>query len=43
MKILKQDNPTFRYVSPHTWIRKTNYLDLDFKAFWRLENSVKTS
>jgi hypothetical protein len=32
MKILKQDNPTFRYVSPRTWIRKTNYLDLDFKA-----------
>ena len=32
MKILKQDNPTFRYVSPRTWIRKTNYLNLDFKA-----------
>ena len=32
MKILKQDNPTFRYVSPRTWIRKTNYLDLDFNA-----------
>ncbi|HKE26948.1 MAG TPA: DinB family protein [Bryobacteraceae bacterium] len=32
LKILKQDNPTFRYVSPRTWIRKTNYLDLDFKA-----------
>jgi hypothetical protein len=32
MKILKQDNPTFRYVSPRTWIRKTNYPDLDFKA-----------
>src|SRR3954471_18337466 len=32
MKILKQDNPTFRYVSPRTWIKKTNYLHLDFKA-----------
>ena len=32
MRILKQDNPTFRYVSPRTWIRKTNYPDLDFKA-----------
>lgn len=32
MKILKQENPTLRYVSPHTWIRKTNYLDLDCKA-----------
>ena len=32
MKILEHDNPTFRYVSPRTWIRKTNYLELDFKA-----------
>ena len=32
MKILKQDNLTFRYVSPRTWIRKTNFLDLDFKV-----------
>src|SRR5215469_15435967 len=32
MKILTQDNPTFRHVSPRTWIRKTNYLDLDFKV-----------
>src|SRR5262245_24616270 len=31
MKILKQDNPTFRHVSPRTWVRKTNYLDLDFE------------
>jgi DinB superfamily len=32
VRILKHDIPTFRYVSPRTWIRKTNYLDLDFKA-----------
>jgi hypothetical protein len=32
MKILKQDNPTFRYVSPRGWIRKTNYLELEFNA-----------
>src|ERR1041384_5491222 len=31
-KILKQDSPTFRYVSPRGWIKKTNYLELDFKA-----------
>jgi hypothetical protein len=43
-KILKQDNPTFRHVSPRTWIRKTNYLALVFRApFWRSENSVRTS
>jgi hypothetical protein len=29
-KILSQNNPTFRYVSPRTWIRETNYLLLDF-------------
>ncbi len=32
MKILTQDNPTFPHISPRTWIRKTNHLDLDFKA-----------
>jgi hypothetical protein len=32
MKILQQDHPTFRHVSPRTWIRKTNYLHLDFEA-----------
>jgi len=32
MKILKQDNPTFRYISPRGWIRKTNYLELEFNA-----------
>jgi hypothetical protein len=31
-KILKQDNPTFRYVSPRGWLRKTNYLESEFKA-----------
>lgn len=32
LKILKEDNPTFRYVSPRTWIRKTNYPNSDFQA-----------
>lgn len=31
-KILKGNNPTFRYVSPRTWIRKTNYLNSNFQA-----------
>lgn len=31
-KILEQDNPTFRYVSPRTWIRETNYLNVDFRT-----------
>jgi hypothetical protein len=30
--ILTQNRPTLRYVSPRTWIRKTNYTDLTFDA-----------
>lgn len=32
MTMLIEDQPTFRYVSPRTWIRKTNYPDLEFQA-----------
>ena len=32
LKILKEDNPTFRHVSPRTWIRKTNYPNSNFQA-----------
>jgi hypothetical protein len=28
--MLAEDNPTLRYVSPRTWIRKTKYLDQAF-------------
>ena len=35
--MIAQDNPTIRYVSPRTWIRKTNYpeqtFDLSLHAF----------
>jgi hypothetical protein len=30
--MLAQDHPTLRYLSPRTWIRKTNYLELEFDA-----------
>lgn len=30
MAIVTQDRPTLRYVSPRTWIKKTNYADLTF-------------
>ncbi len=30
--MLEQDHPTLRYVSPRTWIRKTNYPSLEFHA-----------
>ena len=28
--MLADDHPTLRYVSPRTWVRKTDYLELDF-------------
>jgi hypothetical protein len=40
-KILKQDQPTFRYVSPRGWIKKTNYLELDFKASFLAFNTQR--
>jgi hypothetical protein len=30
-KIIAEDHPTIRAMSPRTWIRKTNYLDLQFR------------
>jgi hypothetical protein len=30
MRILAEDRPAFRAVSPRTWIEQTNYPDLDF-------------
>ena len=32
LAMIAQDHPTLRYVSPRTWIRKTNYLEIDFHA-----------
>lgn len=29
-RMLAEDHPTIRYVSPRGWIRKTDYLDRDF-------------
>lgn len=28
--LVREDNPTFRAINPRTWLRKTDYLDLDF-------------
>ncbi|MGC1378391.1 MAG: DinB family protein [Anaerolineales bacterium] len=30
--MLTQDHPTLRYVLPRTWIKKTNYPELEFRA-----------
>ena len=33
--ILAEDHPTFRAVNPRTWIKQTDYLDLDFRPSFR--------
>jgi DinB family protein len=33
--IVAEDHPTFRAVNPRTWIRQTNYLDLEFRSSFR--------
>ena len=50
MAMITRDHPTLRYVSPRTWIRRTDYPDLEFRpsldAFTRqrkeLLKSLKT-
>ncbi|HEX9036991.1 MAG TPA: DinB family protein [Ktedonobacterales bacterium] len=34
-QIIAEDHPTFRAVNPLTWIKQTNYLDLDFASSLR--------
>ncbi len=31
MVMIAQDHPTLRYISPRTWIRKTDYPGLEFR------------
>src|SRR5262249_52427032 len=32
MDMITRDHPTLRYISPRTWIRKTDYLELEFQG-----------
>jgi len=32
MDMISRDHPTLRYISPRTWIRKTDYLELEFQG-----------
>jgi hypothetical protein len=32
LAMIAQDHPTLRYVSPRTWMKKTTYATLDFRA-----------
>ena len=45
--MIEQDHPILRYVSPRTWIRKTDYLELEFgsslQAFTKQRNDLVKS
>jgi hypothetical protein len=32
LAMIAEDNPTLRYISPRTWMRKTDYLEQEFHA-----------
>lgn len=36
MTMLAQDTPTLRAINPRTWIKRTNYLELDFQPSLRV-------
>ena len=44
LAMISQDHPTLRYISPRTWMRKTNYPEQDFhtslEAFTRQRNEL---
>jgi hypothetical protein len=44
LKMIEQNHPTIRYVSPRTWIRRTNYTELEFdrsfEAFTNQRNEL---
>jgi hypothetical protein len=35
VEMITRDHPTLRYISPRTWIRKTDYLELEFRGSLR--------
>ena len=45
--MIAENNPTLRYVSPRTWIKKTNYLEqafhTSFQAFAQQRTDLLTS
>src|SRR5689334_14803869 len=47
LAMIAQDHPTLRYISPRTWIRKTDYPELEFhlslEVFARQRNELLNS
>lgn len=41
-RMIKEDHPTIRYVSPRGWIKKTDYLDQGFRVSLRAFSESRT-
>jgi hypothetical protein len=42
-KIVAEDKPTFRAISPRTWIKRTDYLDLEFQPSFQAFTAQRTA
>lgn len=42
-RMIKEDHPTIRYVSPRGWIKKTDYLDQGFRVSLRAFSEARTA
>lgn len=42
-RMIQEDHPTIRYVSPRGWIKKTSYLDQDFRVVLRGLTDARTA
>ena len=40
-EMLIKDNPTLPYIHPRQWVKKTNYLELEFHTSFRLYQSTQ--
>lgn len=42
-RMIKEDRPTIRYVSPRGWIKRTDYLDQDFRGSVHAFSEARTA
>lgn len=42
-RMIQEDHPTIRYVSPRGWIKKTDYLDQDFRVSFRAFSEARSA
>lgn len=42
-RMIEEDHPTIRYVSPRGWIKKTGYLDQEFRVSLRALTDARTA